>query len=106
MSVVDLGNKVVQKNNILLGHVFHNKHETFVRLENEGFRSHNPNIADIKSLWDTVTANYVGRLDQTTKVGIEVIFYVIFRVHGTSEAIISNTLKLSLRKSFLNKALT
>jgi hypothetical protein len=73
LSVVDLGNKVVQKNNLLLGHVFHNKHETFLRLENDGFRSSNPNITDVRSLWDSLTANYVGRLDQTTKVGLEVI---------------------------------
>lgn len=32
LSVVDLTNKVVQKNNILLGHIFHNKHEVFLRL--------------------------------------------------------------------------
>jgi hypothetical protein len=74
VSVVDLGNKVVQKNNVLLSHVFQNKHEMFLRLENEGFRNSNPNLTDLKSLWDTVTANYVGRLDQTTKVGVEVIF--------------------------------
>ncbi len=32
VSVIDLTNKVVQKNNVLLGHVFNNKHEVFVRL--------------------------------------------------------------------------
>lgn len=32
VSVVDLTNRVVQKNNVLLGHIFNNKHETFLRL--------------------------------------------------------------------------
>ena len=73
VSIVDLSNKVLQKNNVLLGHTFQNKHEVFLRLENDGFRRSNPDISDVKSLWDTVTANYVGRLDQTTKVGLEVI---------------------------------
>ena len=32
LSVVDLTNKVVQKNNVLLSHIFKNKHEVFLRL--------------------------------------------------------------------------
>lgn len=32
VSVVDLTNQVVQKNNLLIGHVFQNKHEVFMRL--------------------------------------------------------------------------
>ncbi len=34
VSVIDLTNRIVQKNHLLLGHVFNNKHETFLRLEN------------------------------------------------------------------------
>lgn len=70
LAVVDLTNKVLQKNHILLGHIFADRHEVFLRLENNGFRLHNPNIQDIKSIWDTITLNYVGRLDQSTRAGI------------------------------------
>ena len=73
LSVVDLSNKVVQKNNILIGHAPNKNHEVFLRLENDGYRNTNPQIADVKTLWDTVTANYVGKLDRFTKVGIEVL---------------------------------
>lgn len=76
VSVVDLSNRVLQKNNLLFGNVFNGKHETFLRLESDGYRKVNPNWADFRSLWDTVTANYVGKIDQTTKAGVEVICLV------------------------------
>lgn len=77
LSVVDLTNRVVQKNNILIGHAPHKSHELFLRLENDGFRTVNPQINDFRSLWDTVTANYVGKLDRYTRVGLEVILLSI-----------------------------
>lgn len=81
VSVVDLTNKVVQKNNVLLSHVINSNNEAFLRFENEGFRSTNPNLSDVKTLWDKVTANYVSRLDSTTRLGLEVIIFVYFRHH-------------------------
>ena len=77
VAVLDLTNKVLQKNNLLLGYVFDNKHETFLRLQNDGFRLSNPNFADVRSLWDHLTADYVGRLNQTTKLGIQVSLFFI-----------------------------
>lgn len=79
MGVVDLTNKVVQKNCVLIGHAPNKNHEVFLRLENDGFRSTNPNVADIQTIWDTVTANYVAKVDKYTKVGVEVNFILIFR---------------------------
>lgn len=73
LSVFDLTGHVLQKNNILIGHTFNNKHEAFLRLESEGFRSANPNIKDARTIWDNVTANYVGKVDRNTKLGLEVI---------------------------------
>lgn len=70
LAVVDLTNKVLQKNNILLGHTFKDRHEVFLRLENNGFRLSNPQIDDFRSIWDTLTVNYVGRLDQSIRAGI------------------------------------
>lgn len=70
LAVVDLTNQVLQKNNILLGHIFKDRHEVFLRLENNGFRLHNPQLDDVRSIWDTLTLNYVGRLDQSTRAGI------------------------------------
>ncbi len=93
VTVVDLSNQVVQKNDILLGHVFNNSHETFLRLANDGFRHANPSIADFRSLWDTLTADYVGRIDQTTKVGLQVIYF-LFRQLLTWEIIHWKKLKL------------
>lgn len=81
VSVVDLTNQVIQKNNILLGYGFKNKNEAFLRFENEGYRSANPKIANIASLWDTVTANFVAKIDSTTKVGVEVINFLFYRPH-------------------------
>lgn len=77
VAVIDLTNKVLQKNNVLLGHVFNERHETFLRLQNDGFRLANPNFSDVKSIWDHLTLDYVGRLNQTTKLGIQVSFFYI-----------------------------
>jgi hypothetical protein len=73
LGVVDLTNKVVQKNSVLIGHSPSKNHEVFLRLENDGFRTTNPQLSDVKTIWDTVTANYVGKVDRYTKVGVEVI---------------------------------
>lgn len=77
LTVFDLTNKVLQKNNILVGHVFHDRHEVFLRMENSDFRTINPHLKNYMELWDTAILNYVGRLNQTVKVGVEVIFYLI-----------------------------
>ncbi len=70
LSVVDLTNRVVQKNNVFFGRVFDNNHEAFLRFENDGFRNANPNVSDVRTIWDSVIANYVGRLNRTTRVGV------------------------------------
>ena len=57
-----------------MGYNYNFKHDVFLRLENNGFRKNNPDWANIKSLWDTLTANYVSKIDSTTKVGLEVNF--------------------------------
>lgn len=70
LSVVDLSNRVLEKNNLLLGYNYNSKHDAFLRLENDGFRKNNPDWANYRSIWDTLTANYVGKIDSTTKVGV------------------------------------
>lgn len=75
IAVYDLNNNVLQKNSLLVGQVVRDRHEVFLRLQDIGFRNTNPDFSDVRSLWDAVTVNYVGRLNQTTKVGIEVTLY-------------------------------
>jgi len=43
-----------------------------LRLENDGFRKANPNFQSYQSLWDTLTFNYVGKINPSTRVGLEV----------------------------------
>lgn len=76
LGVVDLTNRVVQKNNVLIGNSPNKNHEVFLRLENDGYRSSNPNLGNIKSLWNSATLNYVGKVERYTKVGVEVILSI------------------------------
>ena len=82
LSVVDLNNNVIQKNNVLISNTINKNHEVFLRLENEGFRSENPQISDVKTIWDTITLNWVGKFDKTTKAGFEVIILLKIRLHS------------------------
>lgn len=82
LSVVDLNNHVLQKNNVLISNTINKNHEVFLRLENEGFRNANPQISDVKTIWDTITLNWVGRFDSTTRAGLEVLLLLKFRLHS------------------------
>ena len=74
LGVVDISNRVIQKNNVLIGHSPNKNHELFLRLENDGYRSTNPNLGNFKTIWDSATFNYVAKADRYTKVGLEVIY--------------------------------
>lgn len=77
LTTVNLCNKVLQKNNILLAYTHNKNNEAFIRLENDGFRKENPNWSDYKSLWDSLSFNYVSIVNPTTKVGFEVTFILL-----------------------------
>ncbi len=77
ITVVDLTNRVLQKNNILLSYTHQTKHQGFLRLENDGFRKVNPEFNNFKSIWDSVIANYFVKANSTTKVGLEVTILII-----------------------------
>ncbi len=70
VSVVDLSRRVLQKNNLLFAYSINNKNDVYLRLENSGYRSANPNFADVQSIWDSITLNHVAKVDKTTKVGL------------------------------------
>lgn len=40
-------------------------------MENNGFRKQNPDFKSYQSLWDTVTLNYVGKINPSTRIGFE-----------------------------------
>lgn len=74
LTTVNLCCKVLQKNNLLLAYTHNKNNEAFIRLENDGYRKANPVWTDYKSLWDSLTVNYVTKVNPTTKLGFEVLF--------------------------------
>ncbi len=74
--MVDLTNRVLQKNNILLRYTHQTKHQGFLRLENDSFRKNNPDWANCRTIWDNLIANYFVKADSNTKVGLEVKIYI------------------------------
>ena len=84
LGVIDISNRVIQKGDVLIGHAPNKNHELFLRLENDGYRSANPNLGNFKTIWDSATFNYVAKFDRYTKAGLEVIFMLIFRLQSAS----------------------
>lgn len=74
LSVFDITNKVFQKNNILLGYRPNLNTDVFLRAEVAGFRKQNFNIQQPKTIFDSVTADVVTRIDDKSKLALEVIF--------------------------------
>lgn len=76
VSCVDLCNKVIQKNNVLLGYNVDANTQAFLRAEVNGFREHNPNFKQVETVFDKVTLDLVRKFTNTTNrvttVGLEV----------------------------------
>ena len=78
MSVFDLTRSIIQKNNLLFGYKCNDKNEVFLRAEVNGFRKNPLKLNDPRDYFDTVTANYVGTINDTTRLGLQVTI-IIFR---------------------------
>lgn len=86
--MVDLTNRVLQKNNILLRYTHQTKHQGFLRLENDSFRKNNPDWANCRTIWDNLIANYFVKADSNTKVGLEAKFNLADNKVSRIEAVI------------------
>lgn len=68
VGVLDVFNKVLQKNNLLVGYQVNEKSNLFLRAEVNGFRRSNPD--SVSSVFDMLTADYILKLNDKSKVGI------------------------------------
>lgn len=73
VAVFDLTNKVLQKNNLLLGYKADSNTNLFLRAENAGFRKENVDSSKFDKYFDSITADVVRKIDDKTKAGFEVI---------------------------------
>ena len=74
LTVFDITNRVLQKNNLLFGYQADDKTNVFLRAEVNGFRKNNFNIQDPASIWDSFTADVVRKIDDKSKAAVEVLF--------------------------------
>ena len=69
VGVFDLTQKVLQKNNFLLGYKADDKTDIFLRAEVEGFRKNSANLQKPESIFDTFTLDLVRKIDERGKIG-------------------------------------
>ena len=69
VGVFDLTQKVLQKNNFLLGYKADDKTDVFLRAEVEGFRKNSANLQKPESIFDTFTLDLVRKIDERGKIG-------------------------------------
>ena len=79
LTVVNLGKKILEKNNLLLAYTHNSQHSLYVRLENDGYRKENPSFNDPVSFFDNVIVDYVNKIDDKSKAAVEVTSFFIFR---------------------------
>lgn len=72
LGVYDIGNRILQKNNLFLRYKHDDNTEFFARAEGDGFRKSAPNMADWRVWFDSVTFDVVRKMNDTTRVGFEV----------------------------------
>lgn len=70
MSVVDLKRGIFQKNNILFGYHANDNTSVYLRVDVNGFRQHNPVLKRIDTIWDTLTADVIHKINNKSKVAL------------------------------------
>lgn len=96
VTVLDITNRVLQKNNLLLGYNVDPSTNVFLRAETGGFRKVNFNIERPETIFDTLTLDVVRKINDNNKAAVEVIFF-LFRLSSISEASNSPTLFLLIK---------
>lgn len=76
-----------------MSYSINNNNEAFLRFENSEFRKINPNWTDVATLWDTVTLNYVTKLENKTRVGFEGAWSLKNNKLHNVEAVVEGNLK-------------
>lgn len=76
MTVFDLNNCVLQKNNLLFGFYYNSNSSVFLRAEVNKFRGHNPNFKNPSTIFDKVIADFTHKINSKSKVALEVYFYL------------------------------
>ena len=74
VAVLDITNRVLQKNNFLLGYKADANTNLFLRAETAGFRKQNINLEKPEGIVDTITADINRTLNDKNKAGLEVLF--------------------------------
>jgi hypothetical protein len=70
---VGLTNKILLKNNFLLGYKINDTHQVFLRLENNGFRKDAFDWTNWKGYIDQVRVDFISQIkDKNIKYGLEV----------------------------------
>lgn len=72
MSVVDLNRRVFQKNNLLFGYHFNDNTCGYLRVEVDGFRNHNPDLKRVDTIFDTLTADVIHKINSKSRAALEV----------------------------------
>lgn len=70
LTVVNLGKKILEKNNFLLAYTHNSQHSMYLRLENEGYRRENPSMNDPSGFFDNVIVDYVNKIDDKSKAAL------------------------------------
>ena len=69
--MVDLGKKLLEKNSLLLAYTHDAKHSVFLRANNEGWRKQQV-PCEIVNMCEVITANYVNKINDESRLGLEV----------------------------------
>ena len=77
LGVFDLTNRVIQKNNLLVKYKHDDKTEVFLKAECDNYRSKNADPANWRAYFDTVTFDLVRKVNDTTRVGLDVRYFLI-----------------------------
>lgn len=77
LGVLDISNKILQKNAALFGYRVDANNEFFLRAQAKGFRKTAPKQS--AEFFDYILADYIKRIDDKSRVGIEVILQ-LFRL--------------------------
>lgn len=76
LACLDVCNKVLQKNNLLLGYEIDSNTKAFVRAQVDGFRTSNECLKCPQSIFDKVTLDLVRNFNSDTTGGLEVDYSI------------------------------
>ena len=66
---------MLQKNGLLFGYNIDQNNDVFLRAEVKGFRKSAPRSFAIGDVFDYVVADYIKKIDDKSKIGLEVLFH-------------------------------